>query len=65
MDQLLGLRHRQRLQQNRVDHSEDGGIRADAEREGQNGRGREAAVLPEEAEAEAEVLQHLVLYARP
>ena len=37
-DQLVRLRIRQRLQQHAVDHAEDGGVGADADREGQHAR---------------------------
>jgi hypothetical protein len=36
-DQLIRLRIRQRLQQHAVDDAEDGGVGADADRQGQDG----------------------------
>jgi hypothetical protein len=39
--QLLGLRQRERAQDQRVEHTEDYGIRADAEREGEHDSDRE------------------------
>ena len=65
MDELPGLRHRQRLQQHGIDDREDRGVGADAEGERQDRRGREAAVLPQQPEPEPYVLQHSVLYGRP
>ena len=45
-DQLVGLRERQRRQQRRVHHAEDGRIRADAERQGgDSGKGNPGALI--------------------
>ena len=65
MDELLGVRHRQGLEQDRVDDGEDGGVGADAEGQRQDGGGGKPAILPEQAEPEPYVLQHLQLYAPP
>ena len=46
-DQLLRLRERQRLEENRVDHAEDGGVRADAEREREHGDESETGMFEE------------------
>jgi hypothetical protein len=62
VDELPGLRNRQRLEQDRIDDREDRGVGAYAEREREDRRGGEAAVLPQQAEAEPYVLQHLLLY---
>ena len=68
MDELSGVADRQRLQQHGVDDGEDGGVGADADGEGQDGGRREAAVLPQQAEGEAGVLEqafHSSLYDGP
>ena len=44
-DHLLGLRKRERPEQDRVDHTEDGGVPANAERERQHGDDREAGLF--------------------
>ncbi len=46
-DELLRGRERQRLEQERVDHTEDGGVRTDPERERQDGDEGEAGMLDE------------------
>ena len=58
-DQPLGLVERQRLQQHAVDHAEDRGGGADAERQRQDGRGREGGLLPERARGVAQVLPEI------
>ncbi len=56
----LGIRIRQRAQEDGVDHGEDGGVGADAERQRDQRRGGEAGRAPQHAEAVAQVLpQHL------
>ncbi len=42
----------------RVDHAEDGGVRTDAEREGQHGDERETGMLEQLAEAVANIGEH-------
>ena len=51
------IRKRKRAQQHSVHDSENRGIRADSEREGQNGDGRKTRVLGENAEAVSQILQ--------
>ena len=55
-DEPFRVAVRQRLQQHRVDGREDGGRRADPEREREDGRRREGAVLDQRADREADVL---------
>ena len=57
LDQLRWLVHGQRSQQNGVDQAEDGSVRANAERHGQNRERGESTVLQELAPAVANVLQ--------
>src|SRR5207245_11002116 len=52
----------QRAQQDRIDHAEDRGIRADAEGEGEHGDGRESGILAQHAQAEAQILDHRFEY---
>ena len=52
MTQPVRMRVGQRLQQQRAQHGEDAGIHADAEREGQHGRGGERSMLREAAQRE-------------
>ena len=52
----LRLGHRQRPQQHVVDDGEERGVGADAERQRQRGRERERLVLPEQPEADAEIV---------
>ena len=52
------MRERQRLEQERVDHAEDGGVRADPERERQDGDDGEAGMLDELAKAVTDVGHH-------
>ena len=54
--QPIGFVEGQRLQQHAVDDAEDRGRGADAKREGEDGRGREARLLPEHARGVAQVL---------
>ena len=56
----VGLRIRERSQQDRVDHAEDGGVRADAESEGENGDEGEARRFAQLAKREAKVIYHIV-----
>ena len=53
--QALRLRIRERLEQNRVDHAEDGGVRADAERQREHGDKSESGRLKELSDGEAEI----------
>ena len=63
VDELLGVGHRQRPQEHRIDHREDRGVGPDTEGQREDGGGGEAAILPQQPEPEPYVLQHLVLYA--
>ena len=56
----VGLRIRERSQQDRVDHAEDRGVRADPEREGEDGDESEARRFAQLAESEAKVIYHIV-----
>ena len=58
--QPLRLRHRQRLQQHGVDDGKDGRVDADAERQRQQRRDGKRPVLPQQPEAEAEILKQSV-----
>ena len=58
--ELLGLGERQRLEQHAVHDAEDRAVRADSEREGQDGDGCERRVLGERAEREPNVLCQLI-----
>ena len=55
-DDTVRFRNRQRAQQDAVDHREEGRVGADADGERQRGRERERCVLPEKAQAKAQVL---------
>ena len=54
-DDAVGLVVGQRGQQRSVNDAEDGGVGANAEREGENGDRREAGIFPEQTQAEKEV----------
>ncbi len=54
--QALGVRHRQGAEQDRVDDGEDDRVGADAERQREQRRHREGAVLQQQAKGEAKVL---------
>ena len=56
----VGLGIRERPEQDRVDHAEDGGVRADAEREGENGDEGEARRFAQLAKSEAKIIYHIV-----
>src|ERR1700730_12151071 len=56
--QPVGLGIRQRLEKQGVHHAEDGGVRADADREREHDHAGQREVLAEYAEGVAEVLQH-------
>ena len=56
-DQLLGARVRERLEEDAAHHREEGGVGADAEREGHDRDGGEAGAAPEDAQAVAQVLE--------
>jgi hypothetical protein len=52
----LGMRVGQRSQQHRIDHGEDGGVGADAERQGSHGHNGERRLPPQRTPGVAEVL---------
>ena len=54
--QPIGFRVRQRTQQDRSDDGEDRGVRADADRQREDGCQRERAILPEQPEGETQIL---------
>jgi hypothetical protein len=54
--QLVGLGIGQRSEQDGVDHAEDGGVRPDAQSEGQHRHGRKAGVLPQLAQGETKIV---------
>ena len=54
---LLGIFDGKRPQEKRIDHAEDGGVGADAEAKSEDGDGREAEILIQHSEAEANVLE--------
>ncbi len=56
--EFLGRREGQRLQEHRVDHAEDGGVRADPEREREHRDQGEAGMLDQLAYAVANVVHH-------
>ena len=51
--EAVRLRHRQRAYEQLIDDAEDGGVGADAEREGEDGHGGEAGMLEQLADGEA------------
>lgn len=55
-NQSLCIPHRQRLQQNRVHHAEDGRVRADAQHQRENRDGGHPEVLTECARSVADVV---------
>ena len=55
--QAIGIGKRYRPEENGVDDGEDGGVRADAERERGDGGSREAAALPEHSQRLLQVLE--------
>jgi len=59
-DELLGVGEGERVEQRRVDDAEDGGRGADAERDGQDGDGREARRLAQEPRGKADVQRQTV-----
>src|SRR6266404_3420847 len=61
--QLLGVRERQRPQQDTANHAEDGRVGTDAEGECEDGDDREAAVSDQLARGVAEVLEQGVHYS--
>src|SRR5256885_14646918 len=52
-----------RLQHFRIEQAEDGGVRADAQREGNHSSSGESGILPQHAQAIADVLPHAVHWA--
>ena len=64
-NQPILVRERERAKEDGVDDREDGGVGADAQREGEDGDGGEAEVLAHQAQGEADVLrQDLQVLAR-
>jgi hypothetical protein len=61
--QLIRLRIRQRLEQHRVDHAEDRGVGADAQRERQHGHDGERRAPPEPAQRESKIPPERVHHA--
>ncbi len=59
-NELVGVMHRQRPQQDVADEAEDRGVGADAEREGKQGDGGEAGVLQQLTDGYPDVVQQLV-----
>jgi hypothetical protein len=53
--EVLGLRIRERTEEDGVDDTENGGVGADAEGEGENGDGGESGIFAEYAEGKADV----------
>src|SRR5438270_594047 len=60
-DHSIRVLKRQRAQQNGIDDTEDGGVRANAERERDDGGQSDCALSPQHAQAETQILKHLVL----
>ena len=56
-DQPLGVLDGQGLHEHRVDEAEDGGIRADAQGQGEHGNGRDAPVTTQGANGKAQCCQ--------
>src|SRR3954468_15918796 len=56
VDETVRLRIGERPQKDVIDHAKDGGVRADAEREGEHGDDGEAGRFTELTEGEAEVV---------
>ena len=54
--ELLRLRERQRLEQNRIDHAEDGSVCADTERQRQRSNGCERRLFKEDSQRVSQVL---------
>src|SRR5436190_22871121 len=59
-NKLLRRGKRQRLEEDRIDHAEDGGVGADSERESQDGDESEARMLDQLAQAVANVGHHML-----
>jgi hypothetical protein len=57
VDDAFGVRKRKRTEENAVHQAKDRGVRADAERERNDGDGGEAFVLQQHAESVADVVQ--------
>ena len=64
-DEIAGARKRQRTQQHRVDHAEDGGVRADADGDRQDGEQRERRRATERAGGIAQILPQQVDHLVP
>jgi hypothetical protein len=56
---LLRHANRHRLQRQRVDDAEDGGVAADGERDGEHGGGREAGTSRQQAQPEHDILAQI------
>src|SRR5436190_24215410 len=61
-DQPVRLRIRQRSQQHRVDHAKDGGIRADTERERDDGDEGEGRRLQQRAQSKLKITDHCLIW---
>src|SRR5262245_39775229 len=61
LDQLIWALHGQRTPQNRARQTEDGGVRADSQRQAQHRRHGKASRLSQHPRAKTQVLKHLVL----
>src|SRR5215469_17318453 len=59
-DELFRVCIRQRHEQNSIHQAEDGGVRADAESQGENSNSRESRVFAECAQAETQILGEAV-----
>ncbi len=59
-DELLGMRIGKRIEQDTVDHRKERSVRADAERERQDGDRREAGAFAQRANGESNILRQFV-----
>ena len=64
-DELLRAIHWQRAHQDLVQEAEDGRVGADPERQCEHGDQRKARALPQHAQAEPYVLDHVILQSAP
>src|SRR5205085_9083543 len=64
-DNAIAVRIRERLEQDRVNHTEDRGVRADPEREGEDCDEGKAGRFPELAEREAEIVHGALRFIWP
>ena len=58
LHQLAGFGIGQRPEQDGIDHAEDGGVRADAQREREHGDRGEAGILQQQTEGVAKIVKH-------